>query len=156
MQDPDIFLKQEVESASPAKLRWLLIRKAVGLSEAVEQLWAEGKDLEAAQWWLRVREILTELLEGVTDKTNPAAEPIADLYIYLSRLSIEIEATRDLQGLAAFTEILKIEQETWDIFHRRESQSEGRHMHLGMSDASQSAPVLSGYSSQESGFSFEA
>lgn len=156
MQDADVFLKQEVESASPAKLRWLLIRKAVGLSEVVGQLWADGKDLEASQWWLRVREILTELLDGVTDKANPAAEPIADLYIYLTRMAIEIEATRDLQSLAAFTEILKIEQETWDIFHRRESQAEARHMHLGMGGPAQMAPALGGYSSQESGFSFEA
>jgi flagellar secretion chaperone FliS len=153
--DPEVFLKQEVESASPAKLRWLLIRKAVGLAEVIDYLWGEGKHDEASQWWIRILDILSELLDGVTDANNPAAKPISDLYIYLVKLGIELQVGRDRQELASFIEILKIEQETWDIFHRRESQNDLRHTHLGMAGSNPSGATVASFS-EETGFSFEA
>ncbi len=155
MVDPEVFLKQEVDSASPAKLRWLLIRKAVGLADVIDYLWGEGKHDEATQWWFRIRDILSELLDGVTDANNPAAKPISDLYIFLVKLAMEIQESQDRQELASFIEILKIEQETWDIYHRRESQGDARHMHLGMSGQAQSVAASASFS-EESGFSFEA
>ncbi len=152
MVDPDAFLKQEVESATPAKLRWLLIRKAVGLAEVVDFLWAEGKFEEATQWWIRVQDILSELLDGVTDPKNPAAKPISDLYIFLVKLGIELNISKDRQGLASFIEIMKIEQETWDLFHRRESQVGAPPTHFGLGASSFSNASVS----EDSGFSFEA
>jgi flagellar secretion chaperone FliS len=150
--DPDAFLKQEVESATPAKLRWLLIRKAVGLAEVVDYLWADRKFEEASQWWLRVQDILSELLDGVTDPKNPAAKPISDLYIFLAKLGIELSLSKDRQGLASFIEVLKIEQETWDLFQRRESQIGAPPMHFGNGN---SVPSNVGVS-EESEFNFQA
>ena len=125
VNDPDAFLRQEVESASPAKLRWLLLRKAIGLCQAVDQLWSEARVSEAAQWLLRVRDIFGELLDGVTDKANPAAQPVSDLYIFLLMMLENVEEGRDRVELASMIEILEVELGTWDLFVRRESQSQG-------------------------------
>ncbi len=125
MNDPDAFLRQEVESASPAKLRWLLLRKAIGLCEAVDQLWSEARFDDANQWLLRVRDIFGELLDGVTDSKNPAAESVADLYTFLLLMLENLEKGRDRVELRSMIEILEVELGTWDLFVRRESQSHG-------------------------------
>ena len=125
MNDPDAFLRQEVESASPAKLRWLLIRKAIGLCQAVDQLWTEARFGEADQWLLRVRDIFGELLDGVTDAKNPAASSVADLYTFLLLMLENLEKGRDRIELRAMNEILEVDLGTWDLFVRRESQSQG-------------------------------
>jgi flagellar secretion chaperone FliS len=149
MFDPDAFLKQEIESASPAKLRFLLLRKAVSIAESLAALPKEANSTDRAGYWIHLREILTELLEGITDRSNPVAEPISDLYIYLLKLAFELEASQDSTGISALVEILKIECETWEIFSLREVQQEqmtsGLHSHLAFESAS-----------EFSGFSFEA
>ncbi|MFO0923874.1 MAG: hypothetical protein U0905_15440 [Pirellulales bacterium] len=61
------FLLQEIELASPAKLRWLLIRKAHGLCQMVDAFLEKKEKLQANNWLLLVQDILGELLAGVTD-----------------------------------------------------------------------------------------
>ncbi|MCY2976216.1 MAG: flagellar protein FliS [Planctomycetota bacterium] len=121
MSDPDVFLLQEVESASPAKLRFLLIRKAVGLCQVCADMWQEKRYDEAAAWMIRVRDILGELLDGVTDRSNPAATGVVDLYIYLLKTVLVAEQSHDVAALKAVTEILEIELETWNSFVLQES-----------------------------------
>lgn len=123
MIDPDAFLRQEVESASPAKLRWLLIRKAIGLCQAVEQLWSDGRTAEAGQWLLRVREILGELLAGVTDSKNPVSKQVTDLYIFLLSSLSKAEISQNPTELQNVVDVLQIELGTWDLYVQRESQS---------------------------------
>lgn len=113
MERVDAFLQQEVLSASPSKLRLLLIEKAYGLSEVVSQLWNGDQPQLGDQWMLRIQEILSELLEGVTDRDHPAATAISDLYIFLIQLAAETAQGRDREGLTTIREILDIERETW-------------------------------------------
>jgi flagellin-specific chaperone FliS len=137
LNDPDVFLLQEVESASPAKLRFLLVRKAVGLCQACQSLWAEKRYDEAAGWMIRVREILGELLDGVTDRSNPAATSVVDLYIYLLKSVLVAEQSHDVSALKLITEILEIEQETWNSFVLNES-NQGSQSNQGVSQALES------------------
>lgn len=120
MLDPDTFLKQEIDSATPAKLRYLLLRKAVGLCTTIDQLWQANDFVTAQQWCLRVRDILNEMLNGVTDRSNQAAAAISDLYVYLHRLMREADEGRDRESLAAVREILSIELETWQMYVNQE------------------------------------
>ena len=128
LNDPDAFLRQEVESASPAKLRWLLIRKAIGLCQAVDQLWNDARIDDASQWLLRVRDIFGELLDGVTDPKNDAARPVADIYIFLLAMLESLEKSRDQQALHTMIEILEIDLGTWELFVQRENQDSGFHV----------------------------
>ena len=153
--DPDAFLRQEVETASPAKLRWLLIRKAIGLCQATDQLWEERRWSDASQWIVRIRDIFCELLDGVTDPQNPAAQPIADLYTFLLKLLAASEAKQDRQELSKIVDILQIELGTWELYVHRESQN------LDFQNSSQGLPIPTGISSdyatsEWSGFNVEA
>ena len=120
MIDTDAFLRQEVESASPARLRWLLLQKAHGLSIHVRDLWLDGKSEDAQQWVLLIQDIFTELLEGIIDPKHELAKQQSDLYIFLIKLLVQSGQTQDVCSLESLTEILEIEKDTWEMLVRRE------------------------------------
>jgi flagellar protein FliS len=120
MIDLEAFLRQEVESASPAKLRWLLLQKAHGLTLVVRDQWLKGQVFEARQWVIRIQDILTELLEGIVDPKHELAKQQSDLYVFLSKLIALADQNQDVQSLDSLREILEIEKETWEMLARRE------------------------------------
>ena len=120
MIDTDAFLRQEVESASPARLRWLLLQKAHGLSIHVRDLWLQGNSEDAQQWLILVQDIFTELLAGIVDPKHELAKQQSDLYIFLIKLLVVSGKTHDVQALENLTEILEIEKDTWEMLVRRE------------------------------------
>ena len=120
MIDNDAFLRQEVESASPAKLRWLLLQKAHGLTISVRDLWIQGNADEAKQWVILIQEILTELLEGIVDPRHELAKQQSDLFIFLIKILVLSGQTQDVQTLESLTEILHIEKDSWEMLARRE------------------------------------
>ncbi len=114
--DINPYLQQEVMSASPARLRWMLIQRATDLCGIVSQHWREGRHCEASQWLLRIREILGELLDGVKDESNPLSATIADFYLFLLQLSAEIERTQAVDRLSVLRDLLQIEADTWRLY----------------------------------------
>jgi flagellar protein FliS len=120
------YLEQEVLSASPAKLRYMLLDKATSLIAIVDQLWAAGDHFQAVQWTIRVREILSELLNGVTDTEMELSRRIADLYIFLINMLTRLEASHSREELAEFRSILEMERETWLQFVRQEAVAQQR------------------------------
>lgn len=117
--DVNPYLQQEVLSASPPRLRWMLIRRSEELCRLVQQLWAAGNEREGSDWMIRIREILGELIEGVQDKTNPVGEQISDFYVFLLKLFSEAERDLDISKLETLRSLLEIEAETWDQVARR-------------------------------------
>lgn len=153
--DPDInpYLQQEILSASPVRLRLMLIQRAEELCSFVQQLWIAGEHLQASGWLLRIREILGELLEGVKDKDNPVSKQVTDFYIFLLQLLTRIEQTKDPEQLKTLEELLHMENETW--------QQVVQKMATEASPASAQPPFYPGSLSSESttdysgGFSLE-
>lgn len=126
MEDQTAFLQHEIELASSAKLRWMLIQRAVALCELIDSLWESGQASSAKQWELRVQEILNELLAGVTDPQNIIAAQVSDLYVYLNKLMIDASAKQDRDILRSVREILDIELETWSLFIEKEAVDGGQ------------------------------
>lgn len=149
------YLEQEVLSATPAKLRYLLLDKATSLVAVVDQLWAAGDHFQAVQWTIRIRDILTELLNGVTDQQMELSRKISDLYIFLIRMLTQLEASKSREKLAEFRSILESERETWLQYVRLENAAQQRSV--------ASTPIPPTYSSSysehgsfgSSGFSLE-
>lgn len=125
MDQREAFLLQEIESASPAKLRFLLLQKAHGLCLVVGDLWKENRHAEAEQWVIRIQDIVTELLAGVVDPNHELAQITSDLYVFLSKLVVAVMIERDIEALQNVTEILEIEMESWAMFVRQESLERG-------------------------------
>ncbi|MCU0712785.1 MAG: flagellar protein FliS [Pirellula sp.] len=125
MDPREAFLLQEIESASPAKLRFLLLQKAHGLCLVVSDLWKGNRHNDAEQWVIRIQDIVTELLSGVVDPQHELAQVTSDLYVFLSKLVVAVMIERDVEALQNVTEILEIEMETWAMFVRQESVERG-------------------------------
>jgi flagellin-specific chaperone FliS len=119
------YLEQEVFSASPIRLRWMLICRAEELCVEVQRLWAVNEREMASSWLLKIREILGELLDGVQDAQNPASKPVSDFYIFLLQVLNEAEATYNSGQLKTLEELLHIENETWRMVVQRLLASEG-------------------------------
>lgn len=120
MFDNDAFLRQEVESATPAKLRWLMLQKAHGLALVVQDLWRQGLAEEAKQWVILIQDIFTELLEGIVDPKHELARQQSDLFVFLNKLLLQSGQTQDISAMESLSEILEIEKDTWEMLVRRE------------------------------------
>lgn len=152
MDSQEAFLRQEVESATPAKLRFLLLQKAHGLSIVVQDLWKDGRHLEADQWVLRIQDIVTELLAGVVDPQHELAQITTDLYVFMSKLIAAVAIERDAEAMQNVSEILEIEMETWAMFVRKEAIERNGGLapqpHFASAESSDEEPISS--------FSFQA
>jgi len=84
-------------------------------------MWEEKRFNDSASWMLRVREILGELLDGVTDRNNPVSASVADLYVFLLKTTLNAEVSHNIVALRTVAEILEIELVTWNSFVRKET-----------------------------------
>lgn len=128
MSDHVAFLQQEIESATPAKLRWMLLRRASGLCQMIDQYWQQGDLAIGQQWLIQMQDLLGELLNGVTDPENPVAKSIVDLYVYLIQQAHLLYTQPDLAQLKAFADILAIEEGTWKAFVDQENRAQMIHL----------------------------
>lgn len=113
------YLEQEVFSASPAKLRWLLINKGLQLTRIVETLWVE-KDPTVGQYTVWLRDVLNELLAAVHGQ-DALARNVADLYIFMAKLLTSAEQTQNLDEIRQLRSLLEIEAETWQLVQQAQS-----------------------------------
>jgi flagellar protein FliS len=78
------YLESAVRTAPPARLRLMLIERAVGLCQTISTNW---KAASANRKWdersLQLSDILTELLSGVGRADIAVAKKVADLYVFL-------------------------------------------------------------------------
>lgn len=119
------YLQQDVLSASPIRLRWMLIRRAEEVCGLVIQLWNEQLFSQGDQWLLRIREILGELLDGIQDPSNPVSSQVADFYVFLLQLTCEVEESRNVGRLAIMRDLLAIESETWRLLVEKQGREDG-------------------------------
>ncbi len=115
------YLEQEVFSASPAKLRWLLINKGVQLTKMIDQLW-QDKDPAATQYTLWLRDVLNELLSAVHGQDG-LAKKVADLYVFMAKLLASAEQKQSLEEIRELRSLLEIEAETWQLVQQSQSSA---------------------------------
>lgn len=108
------YLESLVHSASPARLRLLLIEKAVGLCGLLSSQWKQTP--ESASWdgpSLQLADILTELLSGVSQGNTPVAKKVADLYVFLIQHQNKAVDAGDPTMIDEIRVVLETEAETW-------------------------------------------
>ena len=107
------YLSNEVLSASPQKLRKLLLDGAIRFANQTLVHW-EASDFESGlESTNRTRDILLELL--VTIQDSPENKPIIDLYKFLNREINLASFERSQERMRQIIRVLTVEQETWAI-----------------------------------------
>ncbi len=109
------YLQTTVLTASPAKLRSLLLDRAVGLTQVIRVEREKNPERLVDQWTLRLRDILGELLSGITRQSGPLAVQVSDLYVFLLQQLTLAEQEPGTARIDSIGKILKIEQETWQL-----------------------------------------
>jgi flagellar protein FliS len=107
------YLQTMVLTASPAKLRHLLLERAVTLSELIQENRLRRPEILVDERTVTLRDILGELLSGVKRSTDPLSATVADLYVFLLQELTMAEREPGLDRIASIGHILEIERETW-------------------------------------------
>ena len=115
------YLDANIQTASPARLRLMLIERGVEVAAQVADNWrnsaaSDGENSPAAdEHSLKLLEILNELLNGVTGDEHGVCKTVADLYVFLTKHLIKAEETGDASAIDEIRLVLQTEAETWQM-----------------------------------------
>jgi len=109
----DIYLETEINTATPQKLRLMLIDGAIRHAGLTQQQWREHNYDAAVESLIRCRDIISELIAGIQAAESPLGKQVTGLYVYLFSALTEAQQTRDEHQLAAVIRVLEKERETW-------------------------------------------
>jgi flagellar secretion chaperone FliS len=109
----DAYLEIQVRTASPVKLRLLLIDGAVRFLTLAKESAAAGDLPKALEFTSRVRDILAEILSNVWNAEGYVARQQKSLYGYLLRLAAIMQLRSEFEHADSILKVLAEERETW-------------------------------------------
>ncbi|HUE74697.1 MAG TPA: flagellar export chaperone FliS [Pirellulaceae bacterium] len=112
-QPSDAYLQTQVLTASPQRLRLMLIERALREIELTERHWDEHQPEQALESLIRCRDIISELIAGIRQGESPLAQKVLGLYLFLFQALTEAQLSRDPSKLAIVRRILTSERDTW-------------------------------------------
>lgn len=110
---PDAYLETQVNTATPQRLRLMLIEAALRHLRTVQPAWTEGRKGDACEALIRSRDIVTELLSGIKPDSTPLVQQTLGIYVFLFSAITEVQQSRDAHQLAGIIRVLEEERETW-------------------------------------------
>jgi len=112
--DPrNAYLESQVLTATPQKLRLMLIEAALGAARQTLKAWEEKLDTDANIALIRCREIISELLAAVRPDDSELTRNVAGIYMFLFKTLAEAQLHRDRAKVGEAIKVLEIERETW-------------------------------------------
>jgi flagellar protein FliS len=109
----DRYLESAVRTASPARLRLMLLERGVALAEMICEKRQREPETLVDEWTVTLRDVLGELLSGITAEAGELGVHVADLYVFLLQELTRAEQEPGSERLQAIGRILRIECETW-------------------------------------------
>lgn len=107
------YLESQVLTATPQKLRLMLIEAALGAARQALNYWNENLDPQATLALIRCREIVSELLAAVKPDDSELTRIVAGIYLFLFKTLAEAQLHRDPAKVDQAIMVLEIERETW-------------------------------------------
>lgn len=118
----DTYLESTIAAASPARLRLMLVEKGVEVARHLASIWRETPGKRGTnEHSLKLFELLSELLSGVTDKEVEVCRTVADMYVFLCQHLIGAEENGDATMIDEIRLVLETEAETWRMVCVQES-----------------------------------
>lgn len=110
------YWETQVLTASPQKLRLMLIEGALRYGRQVLHFWGEENYDEAFTAMMRTQDIIFELLTSVQRNDSELNRKIAGVYLFLYQTLVNSQVKRDRQGMEDVLRVLAEERETWRQF----------------------------------------
>jgi flagellar protein FliS len=107
------YLETQLLTATPQRLRLMLIEGAIRFAHLTRQYWDEDRDEAAFEALLRCRGIVTELMTSIHADGSQLARRVTALYVFIFQALTEAQVRRDAGKLAEAVKILELERDTW-------------------------------------------
>lgn len=111
------YLDASIRTASPAKMRLMLLERSVEVSRMLSATWRSGEGQGANEQSLQLMELISELLSGVAGGSNETENKlclqVADLYVFLLQHLVLAEEKSDFGAIDEMQIVLEAETETW-------------------------------------------
>jgi flagellar secretion chaperone FliS len=110
----DSYFETQVLTATPQKLRLMLIDGALTFARRAAEHWRQGRMYEGGESIIGCQRIVTELLHGLKAEMAPElVGNVGSLYNFVFRALIEAGLKHDATKLNDAVTVLEIERETW-------------------------------------------
>jgi len=109
----DAYLQTQVLTATPQKLRLMLIDGAIRQAHQILQFWEENNFDQAMQSLTRCREIISELLSSIKSDGSEITQKTSGIYIYLFRTLTESQVEKQRKCIEDVISVLEVERNTW-------------------------------------------
>ena len=107
------YLETQVMTATPQRLRLMLIEGVIRYTRETLQFWQDEKIEEGAETLIRAREVIAELLAAIKSEDSEVARQVTSIYLFLFRELTEAQLHRAPEKLDGVIEILEVERDTW-------------------------------------------
>ena len=111
----DSYLEAQVTTATPQRLRLMLIEAAIRYLKQTLRSWEDDKNDEALATLIRVRSIIAELLSSIQPDKTELTQKVAGVYVFLFNALTKAQLRRDTKGIEETIEVLEVERETWRL-----------------------------------------
>lgn len=112
-QPNDSYLEAHVLTAAPQKLRLMLIEAAISAARQTLMHWENAKTEEGLAALIHCRDLLSELLSGITPDESELTRNVAAVYVFLFKTLTEAQLNRDPKLIESTIEVLEVERQTW-------------------------------------------
>ncbi len=114
MQDfRNTYLETQINTATPQKLRLMLIEGAIRYGQQAIDFWQQGRGEDGLSALLRCQAVVAELLGGVREDGTPLTRQVIDIYVFLALQLNEAEMNADPARIEAVVRVLQEERQTW-------------------------------------------
>jgi flagellar protein FliS len=109
------YLEAQVMTATPQKLRLMLIEAAIRFARRTLLLWEEGDNEQALETIIRCRQVVSELLASIRIDDSALTRHVSSLYVFIFRHLTEAQLRRDASHVEEAIRVLEVEHETWRL-----------------------------------------
>ena len=104
----------EVQTATPQRLRKMLLDGAVRFASQAQDLHEKNKEIEAYESLDRCSQIIGELLSGIQGE-DELANRMKGVYVFLLTQISSLQQEWIPEGMKNLLEVLEMERETWRL-----------------------------------------
>jgi flagellar secretion chaperone FliS len=109
----DSYLETRVLTATPQRLRLMLVEEALRRVRLADEAWAAGRTTEGNVAISRTRDLISELIGGIHPDETPVAKQVLGIYLFLFSTLTEAGLSADRHRLADIARVLEEERQTW-------------------------------------------
>lgn len=113
MSPHDIYLETQITTATPQRLRLMLVEGAIRRARLTAGHWRAGRNDEALESLIHCRAIVSELMAGVKDEDSELGKKVLGFYSFLFQSLTVAQQTRDAAALESAIRVLEEERQTW-------------------------------------------